>query len=260
MMTKPFAITSFFISARQGSVLLFWSAAAMAVLMVVTMALPLVDPTQLAGVSTWEKPSKFLLSFVVHFLTVAWALSLLEKPTRAVNTTVWMMFAAAWFEILYISFRASRGEGSHFNSDTLIAGVMYSLMGLGALTLTASTGFIGWRLFKERTASVFHLAAGVGLMLGALLGTIGGGHLSNQPSHWIGGDQTDATGLFFFHWSTTGGDLRVSHFIGLHALQVVPLAALSQRRWAVYVSAFAVTAAMVVTFIMALMGMPLFRV
>ena len=50
-------------------------------------------------------------------------------------------------------------------------------------------------------------------------------YLASGSGHWIGGDQTDATGLPFFHWSTTGGDLRPAHFAALHLMQAVPLIA-----------------------------------
>jgi hypothetical protein len=258
-MSRPFAITTFFDAARRGSPLLFWYSLAMAFGTVVCLLLPFVDLRQIGGASVWEKPGKFFLSFVVQFITIAWAISLFPKPARGVKTASWIMFAAALFELVYIIYRASRGEASHFNTGTLVAGVMYALMGVGALLLTATSAFIGFRLFQNRDDNIMRHATSIGLMLGAVLGTIGGGHLSSQPSHWIGGDMTDATGLLFFNWSTSGGDLRVSHFIGLHAMQIVPFAGLSGRKSVVYAAALAVTLAMTGTFAMAVMGIPLFR-
>jgi hypothetical protein len=83
--------------------------------------------------------------------------------------------------------------------------------------------------------------------------------LGGNSSHWIGGDLTDATGLPIFKWSTTGGDLRVAHFIGLHAMQVVPFAALSGKRSVVWGAALVVTVLTTFTYVQALSGIPLFR-
>ena len=53
--------------------------------------------------------------------------------------------------------------------------------------------------------------------------------------------------------------MRVSHFIGLHAMQFLPLAALSGKRSVVYGTALIITVLTVLTFMQAMMGVPLFR-
>ncbi len=49
------------------------------------------------------------------------------------------------------------------------------------------------------------------------------GHVGSNS---VGGDDTTG-GLYFLGWNTKHGDLRVSHFIGMHALQLLPLLALA---------------------------------
>ena len=258
-MKQEFAVTNFLKSAKRGSPLLWWSAAAMVVGMVICLALPLVDDRLIYGVSVWEKPAKFFLSLIVHTLTVAWAISLLPRRSRSIGIASLIMVGAAWFEMAYMIFRASRGEASHFNVASTFAAIMYPLMGLGAVSLTTTSAYIGWQVWRERAGGVTKEAAGLGLMVGAVLGTIAGAYLSSHTSHWIGGDQTDASGLAFFHWSTTGGDLRVAHFVGLHATQFVPLAALTGKRMVVYAVVGACVLLTVASFAMAVLALPVLQ-
>jgi hypothetical protein len=222
-----------------------------------------IDTRLLYGVSVWEKPSKFFLSLAIHMATLAWGISLLpaeQRRSRGIRIASLAFLAAAVFEMAYMTFQSSLGEASHFNRSTAFHNVMYGLMGLGALTLTGTTAFIGWRIRKSGT-SLIQTAAGWSFIVSAVATTVVAGVLAQGTGHWIGGDQTDATGLPFFHWSTTGGDLRVAHFAALHLMQAVPLIAWfwPDKRvvGASLIGGIGIVAALAAQ---ALMGVPLFRV
>ena len=218
--------------ANTGSPLLWRTALVFLAFFILLYAGTFIDGRLINGVSVWEKPAKFFLSLSLQLATLACGLALLperERQAPAIRIASVIIVIAAIGEMIYIAFRASRGEASHFNQATVVAAAFYMLMGIGAVTLAALTSFMGWRILKKAPPSSLSFATGLGFLLAGLLAIVTGAYVSSQTGHWVGGDQTDATGLPFFHWSTTGGDLRVAHFFGLHVMQALPVLGLLFR-------------------------------
>jgi hypothetical protein len=236
---------------------------------VVMAGLMLVDGRTLNGVSVWMKPAKFYLSVAIQSATMAWALTLLApagRQSRGVRVAAWLFVGWAVLELAYITLQAGRGLPSHFNVTTTLYRTLYSLMGIGALTMIACTGYLGARILRRPDPDarpVLARAAGVGLLATAVLGGAMGIYLGAQRGHWVGGPATDAGGLPLTGWSTAGGDLRVAHFFGLHAMQVIAAAGwlagrLAARRGTLVVSAvtFGWAVLTVAVFVQAVSGRP----
>lgn len=255
--------------ANTGSPLLWRTALVFLAFFILLYAGTFIDGRLINGVSVWEKPAKFFLSLSLQLATLAWGLALLperERQAPAIRIASVIIVIAAIGEMIYIAFRASRGEASHFNQTTVVAAAFYMLMGIGAVTLAALTSFMGWRILKKAPPSSLSFATGLGFLLAGLLAIVTGAYVSSQTGHWVGGDQTDATGLPFFHWSTTGGDLRVAHFFGLHVMQALPVLGLLfrdftrlQARGLISLGAILWTGLTALTFLQAIAGEPFIR-
>ncbi len=199
--------------------------------MVPTGLLLAVDTRTIDGVNVWVKPLKFEVSFAVHLLTVAWLMGCLpeaEAKQPAMRAIAATLVAIAFLEVAYIAHQAARAEGSHFNLSTPFTRLMYGLMGIGAVTALAVTAMVGAAILRYGdTTNTFVVAAGVGLILGSLLGGVTGAYLGAQPGHSVGVVGAGGPAIPIFGWSRAVGDLRVAHFIGLHVMQVLPLTALA---------------------------------
>ncbi len=238
---------------------LIWLTFLMGLVLVVLVVIGRIDTQQFNGVNAWDKPAKFAMSLGLHAFTLAWGLQLATEQIRqskSIYRASILYCVATLFEVVWISYQASRGEASHFNTENLIPGIMYGIMGVGSLCLTGVTIFIGWKILRSGD-SVMHNATGYGFILSGVLTTIVAGYMSSMTGHNVGGDPTDATGLGFFHWSTTGGDYRVSHFVALHIAQALPFLGwlIPDKRIVLLgcAGAIVITAAL---FVQAIMGIP----
>ena len=190
--------------------------------------LTMLDARVIDGVNVWTKPWKFHVSVGIHLLTLAICATLLssDKPRHLWWLTT-AVLASTVFELIYITARAAMALPSHFDVSSPFTSTMYTLMGIGAVTMTGCAGLLGIWIVRDRQFAfgpIVKWGVGGGLILGAVLGTLSGIAISGNNGHAVGGAQSDALGSWLFNWSRDGGDLRVAHFFGLHALQIIPLA------------------------------------
>jgi len=213
--------------ARRGHAGLFWLTVVLAGLAVVTAIGIVVDPRQLMGAPVWLKPFKFALSFGLYALGLAWMLGQVRGGGRLGAVTGWVLVVGSVIEVAAIALQAARGRRSHYNNDTPWDGLVFSIMGSTVLVLWLATALLALVLARRPAGDP---AIRSGVRLGLLVGLIGmglGTLMVVQPgggAHSVGVPD-GGPGLPLFGWSSVGGDLRVGHFVGMHALQLLPLLA-----------------------------------
>ncbi len=199
-----------------------------------------VSPAQVLNEPAWLKPAKFGISIALYCFTFIWLLSFVRNAPRTVRIVSWVTAVAFVVEIVVIFLQASRGVRSHFNVSTAFDAAMFGLMGNFILALWIASMVAAVLLLRQRMDDpVMAHALRLGLVLAVLGSGIGalmtmptseqaaemaatGQALPQIGAHSVG-VADGGEGLPIVGWSTEGGDLRVPHFIGLHAMQIVPL-------------------------------------
>ncbi|MFD3779361.1 hypothetical protein [Streptomyces sp. NPDC058612] len=214
-------------------------AAAMAALALASGVGLVVDDRRLVGSPIWHKPFKFSVSFAVYAFTLAWMYSLLSRGRRTGWWTGLVIVVAAVVEMAVIVGQVIRGRRSHFNNETPLDEALFSVMGTTVVVLWLGTLVLAVALWRRplvdrsatwaiRLGSVIGL---VGLALGFLMTSPTDAQLARQITDTVGahsvGVPDGGPHLPLTGWSATGGDLRIAHFVGMHALQLLPLLALA---------------------------------
>ena len=239
------ALRGFLARVRAGSRPLWWVTLGSAALLATSLVLQLVDARQVTGAPVWMKPAKFAASVALMAPVLAWILAQLPR-TRRLGRAAAVISLVAALELVIITVQAARGVASHFNNASPLDTALFATMGLAITVLWLAQLYIAIRAFRHTFTTPARTWA---IRLG-LAGALAGGaigflmprptpaqlaelHAGRQPTTLGGhavGVPDGGPGLPVTRWSTEGGDLRVPHFIGLHALQVLPLLAWALER------------------------------
>ena len=215
--------------------------------------------TEVYGVNAWYKPFKFAFSTFLFACAMAWYCFYL--PDFNIKAFNWAVILLLGFEIFYIALQAGRGQLSHYNVSTPVYSALFSLMALAASAVTIYTGYVGFLFFKHSFPELpdyYVWSIRLAIILFVIF-SFEGFAMGSRLSHSVGA-LNDNSNWFILGWSKTVGDLRVSHFIGMHALQVLPLLSyylLKNTKWTVAVSILYGLLALA-TLVQALQGRPLF--
>ncbi len=209
---------------QQRNALLFWYGWLCFVGGIACAILTKTTNVQVNNINAFIKPMKFFFSVWLFCFTMGWLVFELQQPSIANSYNIMVVIVMS-FELVIITWQAANGRLSHFNVLSALYSSLFTLMGIAISVLTAWTLFIGYQFFTVQPATI-----PLGYLWGIRLGIIcfvifafEGGMMGAKLSHTIGAAD-GSEGLPIVNWSKHYGDLRIAHFFGMHALQLLPLA------------------------------------
>ncbi|SEB34628.1 hypothetical protein SAMN05216452_0101 [Nitratireductor aquibiodomus] len=193
--------------------------------MLPTFVVALMDTRTINGVSVWDKPLKFQFAFGLYLLTLVVYARFLPDDVRYRNWYRRLSIAvalSALAEVVWTAGAGAIGTESHFNSS-LIGLAIYTVMGIAAIVIVSASSVYAFQIARNKRltlspAIIRSLILGLAMTAPLTLVTAG----TIMDGHWVGGSNTDESGLLLLGWVRDGGDLRVAHFFATHALHFVP--------------------------------------
>ncbi len=192
------------------------------VALVVSVASMPFDSRLVGGVNPWLKSVKFSLSITVYLWTLAWYLRYLRSNRLGLALIRWSAAISMVVVLFCVWMQSARGVLLHYNTDTFfdasVFGVMTLMLVVNSLAVVLT--FILFFLDPADLPPAYLWGIRFGLLLFIVAGWEGMlmllhiGHTVGVPD---GGP-----GLPLLNWSTQAGDLRIAHFAGIHALQLLP--------------------------------------
>src|SRR5215831_17508063 len=205
--------------------ILVWAIYLELMLMAVLLVLLPFDTVQVEGRHRLIKPLNFALSMALYLATVVILLDYLRGSMWCKKVISWGVSLCILTAITCITVQAARGTTSHFNNSTPFDSTVSLLMDI-VDPLNSIFVFV-LLIFALRSKYNVSRPTQLGIVLGIitfLAGSAVGGLMVLLGQSGVG-VAPGGPGLPVVNWSTTGGDLRIAHFLGIHALQILPIAA-----------------------------------
>lgn len=211
----------------------------MLITFVATMWGIFVDHRVITGAPAWLKPAKFAISVSIYCFTFVWMLGFVENRPRLVRLIANITAGSLIVEMVVILTQAARGTTSHFNQTTPLNTALWFTMGAFIVLVWMMNLLLAIALLLQRMPDrTFAWSLQLGLLISAFGMATAFFMVTPTPEQAVqiaagdgprivGGHSVGVAdggpGLPVLGWSTVGGDLRIAHFVGLHALQVLPL-------------------------------------
>lgn len=216
-------MNTFLLTLRERNAILFWFGLLNLVCCGICLVLVLSTTTQVLGINRFIKPAKFFVSICIFCWSMGWFTGLLAQQAQ-VRTYNWVVVITMLIEMLIITGQATAGKLSHFNTSSPMDTALFMLMGISITIVTVWTGYMGY-LFWGHQPLIPESSYLWGIRLGIIWFVVfafEGGLMAARLGHTVGAPD-GGPGLLGLNWSSQYGDLRMAHFFGMHALQILPL-------------------------------------
>jgi hypothetical protein len=199
----------------------------------------LIDERVITGAPAWLKPCKFAFSTSVYSFTFVWLLGLLKQHQRLAGLAANATAFALVVQIIVIIVQVIRGTTSHFNFSTPEDEALWKFMEIALLFLWTATLVTVILLLLEPldnpvlaialrfSLSLTFIGMGLGFFMTLPTPEQSSALAAGQSVLHIGahsvGVPDGGPGIPILYLSTQGGDIRLPHLLGIHAVQALPL-------------------------------------
>jgi hypothetical protein len=202
-----------------------------------------VDSRSVLGAPVWAKTLKFAISVQLYGLTLAWMLGKIKSRPRLASFVATGTGFILLAEMIILIVQGVRGQPMHFNTTPGIDVALWRVMTVSIFVLYAisivGTIAVARERMTDRVMSTGIKLALVITMIGLGLGNLmpipnatqlaaleSGATLNIIGAHNVNALVDGQTRMIpILGWNMDGGDLRIPHFVGMHAAQLLPLLA-----------------------------------